>query len=77
MKISLAYTMPFSFIADWGSVYKIPFSFHIGLASCLHENVLPRPAGITFVILITVERIIFIVVFMASIFVFEFEKCAK
>ena len=28
----------FYFISDWGSVYTTPFSFHIGLASCLHEN---------------------------------------
>ena len=36
------------FISDWPSVYTIPFSFHIGLASCLHENAPIRYASYCF-----------------------------
>ena len=36
------------FISDWPSVYTIPFSLHIGLASCLHENAPIRYASYRF-----------------------------
>ena len=36
------------FISNWHSVYTIPFSFHIGLASCLHENTPIRYASYRF-----------------------------
>ena len=36
------------FISDWPSVCTIPFSFHIGLASCLHENAPIRYASYRF-----------------------------
>ena len=36
------------FISDWPSVYTIPFAFHIGLASCLHENAPIRYASYRF-----------------------------
>ena len=36
------------FISDWPSVYTITFSFHIGLASCLHENAPIRYASYRF-----------------------------
>ena len=39
------------FISDWPSVYTIPFSFHIGLASCLHENAPIRYASYRFRVL--------------------------
>ena len=36
------------FISDWPSFYTIPFSFHIGLPSCLHENAPIRYASYRF-----------------------------
>ena len=36
------------FISDWPSVYTTPFSFHIGLASCLQENARIRYASYRF-----------------------------
>ena len=36
------------FISDWPSVYTIPFSFHIGLASRLHGNAPIRYASYRF-----------------------------